>query len=405
MWLYFLILKIAALWNPKAQKLVQGQKQSLSRLQDFTSNGGKFLWLHAASVGEFEQGRPVIEKLKQLSPNIKIVVSFFSPSGYEAKKDYPLADLVIYLPFATNRNARKFISAFNGNLIAAIFVKYEYWPAYLKQLKKSAVPTFSIASIFRPYQAFFRPIIGPAYRSLLKCFTSIMVQDQQSRLLLEKYGINNSVVCGDPRFNRVLQVVTQEDNSKFSQINCLIKPKTIVAGSTWPKDEQLLARFIREHDDLQLVLVPHEINPSHLQFIFNLFEGKYILYSELNRQNAPAARVVVVDQMGLLSRLYRYGAVAYIGGGFGAGIHNTIEAAAYSMPVVFGPNNKYFREAQDLKSIGAGFEIKNYQQLEQTLCSLLADPKSMAQAAHNYVISEQNATDLIIDNFKHTIEL
>ena len=397
---YFFLLYIAAFFgHRKARLLVRGQRETVRILKNSPKQKlDKWrgcVWVHAASVGEFEQARPIIERLRAEHPCEKIVLTFFSPSGYEMRKNYNKVDKVLYLPFATRRNARLFISTLQPK--KAVFVKYEFWPAYLRELKKQAVPTFSISAIFRPNQVFFLPW-GKPYLKLLHCFTHIYVQDQASLALLQAHGISRCSVAGDTRFDRVNQLAAHPSDISEG-VSMDDKQHLLIAGSTWQQDEQLLARYIDTHPDIRLLLVPHEITDSHLHLIFQFFHGRYMRLSEitLNPQPStlPAPRVIVVDKMGLLSKLYRYGAVAYIGGGFGAGIHNTIEAGGYGMPVVFGPKYQHFREAKALIAAGAGFSIRNYKQLEQALDNAFAHADELGQKARVYVESERGATDKI----------
>ncbi len=397
---YFFLLYIAAFFgHRKARLLVRGQRETVRILknspQQKLDKWRGCVWVHAASVGEFEQARPIIERLRAEHPCEKIVLTFFSPSGYEMRKNYNKVDKVLYLPFATRRNARLFISTLQPK--KAVFVKYEFWPAYLRELKKQAVSTFSISAIFRPKQLFFLPW-GKPYLKLLHCFTHIYVQDQASLALLQAHGISRCSVAGDTRFDRVNQLAAHPSDLSEG-VSMDDKQHLLIAGSTWQQDEQLLARYIDTHPDIRLLLVPHEITDSHLHQIFQFFHGRYMRLSEitLNPQPStlPAPRVIVVDKMGLLSKLYRYGAVAYIGGGFGAGIHNTIEAAVYGMPVVFGPKYQHFREAKALIAAGAGFSICNYKQLEHALDNAFAHADELGQKARQYVESELGATDKI----------
>ena len=432
MFLYFLFIRIAAFFgHRKARKLVQGQKEAF-RFEPSAVKG--CIWIHAASVGEFEQARPIIEKLRSHQPSaiskkpLKIIVTFFSPSGYEARKNYELADGVYYLPFATRRNAKKFIEALQPKM--AVFVKYEFWPAYIRELKKRNIPTYSICAYFRPKQYFFR-WWGKGQLKTLRAFTHIFVQDEASKELLAKHQVTNVTVAGDTRFDRMNELTKQSAIS--SQYSDRLTPiaqfvegcsRVIIAGSTWQEDEILLQQYMstdRFTDGTQitdqvtkLILVPHELNEEHLHFIFNLFQGRYVTYSSVNtdrftdrtqntdlpesRQNIlRRADVLVVDTMGLLSSIYRFGQVAYIGGGFGEGIHNTIEAASYGMPVVFGTNYHAFREAHDLIRIGAAQSIQNYSELESALESALAQHETLGQKATEYIQSELGATAKICD--------
>ena len=405
MYLYFLLIRIAALFgHKKARLLVRGQAQTLKDLTAKRSNSDSglsatavyqrsgLIWIHAASVGEFEQARPLIERLRREKPQHKIVVTFFSPSGYEMRKNYAQADGVYYLPFATRTNARRFLDALQPTM--AIFVKYEFWPAYLHELKRRNIPTYSISAIFRPGQLFFRPW-GKWYLDTLRCFTHIYVQDQASLQLLRESGISRSSIAGDTRFDRMAEVTAHPKQIPVVEQFVGGSRQVIVAGSTWPQDEELLARFIDNSLAIKLILVPHEIDDKHLHTIFELFEGRMVRYTRANDVNIRHARVLVVDTMGLLSSIYPYGQVAYIGGGFGVGIHNTIEAAAYGMPVLFGPNYQHFREAKGLIAAGAAESVKNYDELQNALLRALDNYAETGARAAQYVQSELGATDKI----------
>lgn len=405
MLIYFLLIRIAALFgHEKAKKLVAGQAEWKSSGVARLSSLKGAVWIHAASVGEFEQARPLIERVRAEQPNRKIVLTFFSPSGYEARKNYPLADMVCYLPFATRRNAKRFLEALEPEM--AIFVKYEFWPTYLQALHRRNIPTYSISAIFRPNQLFFRPW-GKLHLRMLRCFTHIYVQDERSLRLLAEHGIAHASVAGDTRFDRVAQV--QRDNVQSTKDLTPIEiftegcTRVMVAGSTWPKDEELLAQYMNtDRISRKLILVPHEIDEEHLHFIFNLFQGRFVRYSTLcgqptacNRQILQHADVLVIDTIGLLSSIYRFGQVAYVGGGFGVGIHNTIEAAVYGVPVIFGPNYRHFREAQGLIDAEAARSIKNYRELEEALDTALAQHTEIGAKAAAYVQSELGATEKI----------
>ncbi len=402
MYFYFFCIRIAALLgHKKAQQLVRGQRETISKLKEQSATLKSPIWFHAASVGEFEQARPVIERLRRERPEQQIIVTFFSPSGYEARKSYPHADGIYYLPFATSRNAKRFLEALQPKM--AIFVKYEFWPAYLRELKKRNIPTYSICAIFRPNQLFFLPW-GKLHLKLLKCFTQIYVQDQASLVLLAKHGIANVCVAGDTRFDRMMEL-RAADTKDLTLVSHFAEGSqhVIVAGSTWPKDEVLFAQYMQSEPRAKLILVPHEIDPEHLHFIFRLFQGRIVRYSAVSgmkdkvsqRNILHQATILIVDTMGLLSSIYRFGQVAYIGGGFGVGIHNTIEAAAYGMPVLFGPNYSHFREAQGLIDSGAARSIKNYREFEEALTIALEQHELLGAKAAEYVHSELGATQKI----------
>lgn len=394
--LYFWILKLAALLgHKKARKLVQGQACALAELQKWATSigGSQVLWIHAASVGEFEQARPIIERLHSELPFRKVLLTFFSPSGYELRKNYPLVDKVTYLPFATQRNAKRLLEILP--LEAAIMVKYEFWPAYLKVLKTKNVPTYLISAIFRPKQLFFMPW-GKGYLQLLHTFKRIFVQDQASAELLMKHGVNQVEVAGDTRFDRVMEVRKQSKDLPIVEGFVAGAEQVVVAGSTWPQDEQLFARYISERENVKLILVPHEIDSAHLHRIFQLFEGRYVRYTEATPMSLDKCRVLLVDTIGVLSSIYRYGHVAYIGGGFGVSIHNTLEAAVYGMPVVFGPTWKKFREAHGLLNAGAAITVKNYREFASALDIAFEQQTVMGQRANDYVLSECGATEKIL---------
>lgn len=383
--------------------LVKGQAEAMQQIvqENGTCRLKKPVWFHAASVGEFEQARPIIERMRTEHPDVPILLTFFSPSGYEMRKNYDKVDMVTYLPFATRRRARKFINTIQPRMV--VFVKYEFWPAYLRELKKQEIKTYLISAIFRQEQVFFKPWAKP-YRKLLGCFTKMFVQDEASKELLAQYGFDRVVVAGDTRFDRVSEIHktvepirTIEFFMGASNILTLNRDplKTIVAGSTWPKDEELLARYVDSHENVRLILVPHEIHEEHLHGIFCQFDGKIIRYSEANPMNMSHVRTLLVDKMGLLNKIYQYADVAYVGGGFGAGIHNTIEAAVYGVPVVFGPNCGKFREAQGLIESGAGMSVSDYQTMEAALDDAFAAQGVKGKQAKEYVESELGATERI----------
>ena len=388
--------------NNKIRALFRGQRTTLdSEHRAILETNRGAVWIHAASVGEFEQARPLIEKLKIKNEKLKVVVTFFSPSGYEARKNYDKADAVLYLPFATRRKAKRFIEALQPSM--AIFVKYEFWPAYLRTLKKRGIPTYSISAIFRPTQRFFK-WYGHSSLRLLKCFTHIFVQDEASRRLLAEHGVHDCSVAGDTRFDRVKAVMADGlriNGDKLTPIAQFVDgaERVLVAGSTWPEDEKLLA----QHTGAKLILVPHEIDEEHIHAIFNLYKGRVVKYSTISAMPSNMSRlnilqhaqVMVIDTIGLLSSIYRFGQVAYIGGGFGVGIHNTIEAAVYGVPVIFGPSYHHFREAKGLIDASAARSIKNYNELEAALTTAFEQHELIGAKAAEYVESEIGATDRI----------
>ena len=391
---------------------MRGQQEQKAHPERISANAGA-VWIHVASVGEFEHARPLIERIRVNGEGLKIVVTFFSPSGYEMRKGYDQVDGVFYLPFATRRNARRFLDALQPKM--AIFVKYEFWPAYLHELKKRGIPTYCISSIFRPTQRFFH-WYGKLSLRLLHCFTHIYVQDEASRRLLAEHGVHDCSVTGDTRFDRVTKIVESqkskvESDERLKPIEIFTQgcEHVIVAGSTWPEDEELLEEFIQRQTTnealtgpTKLILVPHEIDEAHLHQIFIRFKGRIIKYSAISNQPSASqrnilqrAQVLVVDQMGLLSKIYTFGQVAYIGGGFGAGIHNTIEAAVYGLPVIFGPNYTHFREAKELIAAGAARSIKDSNTLADALTLALDQHETIGAKSTEYVQSELGATNRI----------
>lgn len=392
--LYFLLIRIAAwLGNRKAKALVAGEATALPALREKAESLKGATWIHCASVGEFEQARPLIEHLRRQHPRQKMVLTFFSPSGYNLRCNYDRVDAVFYLPFATRKNAEEWLNLLEPK--QAIFVKYEFWPAYLKALKAREISTILISAIFRPDQLFFR-WYGGAYLRLLGCFTQLFVQDEASRELLAQYGVENVVVAGDTRFDRVMTVFGQA--KEVPQVQGFVDGarRVLVAGSTWPEDEALLAQYVACRPDVRLVLVPHEIDEQHLHRTFQFFEGRYLRFTNARPNLMGTTRVMVVDTIGLLSSIYRYGQVAYVGGGFGDGIHNTIEAAVWGMPVVFGPKSDAFREAKGLVGHDAARRISNYAELEAALDEAFARQEEMGQHAAAYVRSEVGATERIL---------
>lgn len=390
-YIYGAFIFLASLFNEKARLLRKGQNQAFALLKEKVEPNAHYVWFHAASLGEFEQGRPVIEQLKKNKPDTKILLTFFSPSGYEIRKNYAGADIVSYLPLDTPNNASRLIKLINPS--KAIFIKYEFWPNYLMALQAANVPVFSISAIFRPEQIFFKGY-GKWYKNLLVTFQHIFVQDKFSLDLLEKHELRNASVCGDTRFDRVYDLFTQAKQLPLIEEFVKGGEKVIVAGSTWLKDEELLVRYFKLHPSVKLILVPHEVHYSHITELSKLLDGKFVRYSEATAENVKATTCLVVDVIGILSSIYRYANVAYIGGGFGVGIHNTLEAAVYNLPVVFGPNYKKFREARELIAVGGAFSISNYVILEAQLDMLLKDNRA-GKIAGEYVKKNTGATSQI----------
>ncbi|MGN6401530.1 MAG: 3-deoxy-D-manno-octulosonic acid transferase [Flavisolibacter sp.] len=388
--LYFIAVRIAALWNKKAVEWISGRKNLFASLEQKITATDKIIWMHCSSAGEFEQGKPAIEKLKSLYPHHKILVSFFSPSGYHVAKNYQYADIITYLPLDTRQNARRFIEITHPDVV--VFVKYEFWYHHLSAAAFKHIPLLLISAVFRENQAFFK-WYGRFYKQMLFLFRHIFVQDESSLQLLKQHGIDHCSIGGDTRFDRV-----QEIAEKFTEIPFINDfagdAKLIVAGSTWPDDEQLLSHL----HSTKLIIAPHEINEPHLAQIEKLFSNS-IRYSQWQHRKGNE-KVLLIDNVGMLSRLYKYAAVAYIGGGFTKdGIHNILEAAVYGKPAIFGPNYKKYREAKELVARGGAFSAANSEELKITIANLLNHAAQFQKAsaqAQNYVLQNRGATEKII---------
>lgn len=379
-----------------------GQWKTNSILREKIDRNAKYIWFHAASLGEFEQGRPMMEKIKAEHPEYKILLTFFSPSGYEVRKNYNGADVICYLPFDTPYRVKKFLNLANPAI--AVFIKYEFWGNYLKELKARNVPVYIISAIFRQDQLFFQ-WYGGTYRKMLHCFTHLFVQDERSQTLLNEYGVTNVTVAGDTRFDRVLDVrklardlphvegfVTNEKGEK---------QPTLVAGSSWPQDENILIPYFNEHPELKLIIAPHEIHREHLMSIESLLKRPSVRLSEVLHDVSllEGKDCLIIDSFGLLSSIYRYGTIAYIGGGFGAGIHNTLEAAVYGIPVLFGPRYQKFKEARDLIAVGGGFSVSEAEAFRRKMDELLTYHEVLeaaGESAGRFVNENAGATDKIL---------
>jgi 3-deoxy-D-manno-octulosonic-acid transferase len=390
-------IHIAARWNSKAGKWVNGRKNWQEQLTaNWQPKPGSFtVWMHCASLGEFEQGRPIIEQLKQQIPNCRVLLTFFSPSGYEIRKDYKGADYVMYLPFDSAANANTFLSMVQPQL--AIFVKYEFWHYYLQALKNRSISTILVSGIFRSSQPFFQ-WWGSFHRAMLHNFSHLFVQDESSKKLLEKIGITaNATVAGDTRFDRVLETARQWSQIEQAE-QFITNKKILVAGSTWKEDEELLATWLQQNkDDWQIILAPHEIKPDNLQRIKQLFTDS-IFFSNSNATSKPldAYTIMVIDNIGFLSKLYNYATVCYVGGGFNkSGHHNILEAAVYSKPVITGPSFQKFKESVDLKKIGAGFTVETPAQLHDILQTM--NYTNAGKQAGAYVKKNSGATATIVN--------
>ena len=390
---------IASLFNKKVKKMWAGERQAVKVLKEKVDPEARYIWFHAASLGEFEQGRPLIEHLRETHPEYKILLTFFSPSGYEVRKNYEGADIICYLPLDTIRNARRFLRAVKP--VMAFFIKYEFWYNYLHILQHRGVPTYSVSSIFRPDQIFFQ-WYGRQYGRVLKCFTHFFVQNMESKALLAKLGITDVDVVGDTRFDRVLQIKEASKQLPIVEQFTAHAQKVFVAGSSWLPDEDIFIKYFDIHKDWKLIIAPHVISDEHLSQIFELLKGRRVVrYTEATEKNVKDAEVLIIDCFGLLSSIYHYGTVSYVGGGFGVGIHNVLEAAVWDIPVVFGPNNKHFQEAQGLMLVQGGFEIKDYQSFRDLIMRFETDAFFLQNAGENagaFVKSRAGATAKVMEN-------
>ncbi len=399
------LLHLASLRNRKARLMLLGRRETLSRLRAARSEGERWIWIHAASLGEFEQGRPLMERIRREHPELKIALTFYSPSGYEVRKNYSGADLVAYLPADTPRAMRRFLDLLRPEL--AVIVKYEFWCNMLRELSRRQVPTILISAIFRPDQLFFKPM-GGWYRKMLHCFSHIFVQDERSRQLLAKVGVRDVTVAGDTRFDRVTDIMrTTRDIPALEALTSGRTSPTIIFGSSWEADEQVYFPWLRSKEGgIKAVIAPHEFTPARLeQMRLALAPLKVLLLSEVqdDAEKAAEADVLIIDCFGLLSSAYRYASIAYVGGGFGAGIHNINEAAVYGIPVIFGPRHQKFLEATELIAARGGFSIAGREEFAALMngtpsaAGLLATEQRAAAgtAAGNYIRSKLGATDRI----------
>ena len=394
--LYYGLVYVASFFNDKAAKFVLGRKDVFSYLKSRIVFNDKYIWMHVSSLGEFEQGRPIIESVKRSHPEYKIILTFFSPSGYEVRKNYDGADIICYLPMDTTWNARKFVKLVNPSV--AIFIKYEFWGNYLTELKKKDVPTYIVSAIFRESQVFFK-WYGGWYRGFLQNFRHLFVQDSNSKNLLASIGIKNVSIVGDTRFDRVLAIAKSSKELPVVQ-SFKGEAKVLVVGSSWPKDEDFILPYFNEHKNLKLIIAPHEVHESHIEDILSKLKRPALRYTKATEEEAANADCLIIDCFGLLSSIYRYGEVAYIGGGFGVGIHNILEAAVYGMPVIFGPNYHKFREAVEMVKTGSAFPINEGSEFSSVVDDLY-DPSSTtwndsAMMAHQFVSANCGATDGVL---------
>ncbi len=397
MLLYSLGVRTATLFSDKVRRMWQGEQEAFDILKKNVDPNASYIWFHAASLGEFEQGRPLIERIRQEFPQYKILLTFFSPSGYEVRKNYEGADIVCYLPLDTRSNAQRFLNAVKP--VMAFFIKYEFWYNYLHLLSQRSVPVYSLSSIFRPDQLFFK-WYGREYAKVLRFFTRFFVQNEESKKLLEKIGIKDVEVVDDTRFDRVLEI--KQASKRLPLVEAFTKDAqhVFVAGSSWLPDEEIFIPYFNQHENWKIIIAPHVISEEHLSQIAKLLKGRKVArYTQTTAEGAAAADVLIIDCFGLLSSIYRYGQIAYVGGGFGVGIHNTLEAAVWGVPVFFGPNNQKFREAQGLKACKGGLEINNpsdFHSKMDAIIDAIEEGNEIGKEAATYVTSHAGATEKVL---------
>ncbi len=391
-------LKVIALFNKKIQLFVTGRKSTFQTLSDNISKKDKTIWIHCASLGEFEQGRPIIEKLKAIYKNHKIVLTFFSPSGYEVRKNYIVADVVCYLPLDTKSNAKKFIELVHPEM--AIFVKYEFWPNFLKELNRNNIETILVSGIFRKDQQFFKPF-GKWMRKSLQTFSHFFVQDTNSKKLLQAIDFKNITISGDTRFDRVFEITNQNNSLDFIEEFKQNQP-TLVAGSTWKEDEKYLVDYINSKMSTaeKIIIAPHNIHPKAVKALQQSINKKTVLFSEKEKQDIQDAQVFIIDSIGILTKIYSYANIAYVGGGFETGLHNVLEPATFGVPILIGPKHDKFKEAVDLVNLGGCIVIKSQKEFDNQLQNLFFDVnyrQEKGKITKTYITQNIGATTKILE--------
>lgn len=402
--LYTVSIRIAALANGKARKWVEGRKGIFTQLKNNVKPGEKTAWFHCASLGEFEQARPVIEAFKKRNPTWKILLTFFSPSGYEVRKNYPFADHVFYLPADTAKNAKQFIQLVKPSL--AVFTKYDFWFNYLQELKVNKVPVAVFSAVFRSNHYFFKGY-GTWFLKILSGIDHFFVQDERSKRLLNKAGIPQATICGDTRVDRVMQNAAGAEYfpllEKFKDQNKV----TLIAGSTWKEDERLILELIRKRKStMKYIIAPHEISKKRIEKLVSEIEFNTVLFSEATDGNVSNADVIIIDSVGVLAQLYRYGDVAFIGGGFGKGIHNILEPAAFGLPVIFGENYQKFNEAKEMVNLSMAFNIDKFRSLNNKLTDLFFEKgkvEPVRKRIFDYMNSKKGATEIVVQGLEKLI--
>ncbi|MCF6348520.1 MAG: 3-deoxy-D-manno-octulosonic acid transferase [Flavobacteriaceae bacterium] len=403
-YIFKFFLNIVMLFNKKVRLFVVGRKKLFKQLNAKFSQNDDVIWFHCASLGEFEQGRPIMEKFKRQNPKFKILLTFFSPSGYEVKKDYAIADVVSYLPLDTKYNARKFIEIVNPKI--AIFVKYEFWPNFLRELKRKNIKTILVSGIFRKEQSFFKNY-GSWMKKALKTFDHFFVQNKNSKALLKQIGYTNATVSGDTRFDRVDDISKLDNTLEFAE-QFVDNTTTLVAGSTWSKDEELLVNYINKKADSnqKFIIAPHNIHVNKIVKLKVSISKKTVLYSDINGKDLSSYQVLIIDTIGLLTKIYSYADIAYVGGGFGAGIHNILEPATFGVPIVIGPNYQKFNEAKEMVNLKACAVITNNSEFNNELNTLFVNSenrKNKGKIAKSYIIDNIGATGIIVDYLNKNI--
>ncbi len=392
---YLLAVKIVSLFDKKVRLMVKGHAQVFRILRGQIKEEERYIWFHAASLGEFEQGRPLMERIRKQYPQHKILLTFFSPSGYEVRKNYQGADIICYLPFDTPTNVHRFMKL--AHPCMAFFIKYEFWQNYLKALQRRHIPVYSVSSIFRKEQVFFRWYGGRYYKVLTR-FSHLFVQNEVSKQLLATLDIHNVTVVGDTRFDRVVEIMQQA--KQLPLVEAFKQDRIVfVAGSSWPPDEEIFIDYFNRHPEMKLIIAPHVIGESHLAEIVGRLKRPYVRYTQATEENVKQADCLIIDCFGLLSSIYRYGEIAYVGGGFGVGIHNVLEAAVFGIPVLFGPNNKRFQEAQQLLQLEGGFEIQGTDDFNELMDKLMTDTEfrtRTGELAGHYVNGNAGAADKVL---------
>jgi 3-deoxy-D-manno-octulosonic-acid transferase len=397
---YSVIIWLVSFFNSKAKLWIQGRKAVFDKIEADKIVSKNVIWFHVASLGEFEQARPLIEKIKNKNSAQKILLTFFSPSGYEIRKNYKFADYIHYLPIDTIKNAQKFLKLTNPKLV--IFVKYDFWYNYIEQIYKKSIPLYLVSGIFREKQIFFKKS-GKSYAKLLTYFTHLFVQDDISVDLMKSIGIGNVTKTGDTRFDRVIEIAEQsyeiEIVEKFKD-----NKTTLVVGSSWLADEKIFTEFINStFEDIKFIIAPHHIEENRIIELLQLLNKKVVRFSKANIETVADFQVLIIDNIGMLSSIYKYGNIAYVGGGFGTGIHNILEAAVYGMPIVFGTNYKRFNEAKEMIAIKTAFSIDNLEDFTRIMKTFLSDENFLAstsQKAKNYVYQNKGATEIVLDFIK-----